>query len=283
MKAVYILFSGGYDSSYLVNKVLQEIKNNHQEEEVSLNLISAKCSFSGNKSEREHYARNRLVEYWRSKYYANVINYSELKIDTEDFRIKNNGLLQPLFWLPSLLTNIDTTSTFSDIYILFSYIEGDQALFYSSEIENIVRSILKFNTDDYSYGHYEPNVHIMFPLKYTRKPDIITRLIEDDEFVFDNSTSCEGYEDNSWNKYNVCCECVPCKHLKESLLIIENYGTITDKVRQKCREMLEVLNLGKKELNHYDIAKESKHSDIAVDIVDIKECNCKKEEYEVED
>ena len=239
MKAVYILFSGGYDSSYLVNKVLQEIKNNHQEEEVSLNLISAKCSFSGNKSEREHYARNRLVEYWRSKYYANVINYSELKIDTEDFRIKNNGLLQPLFWLPSLLTNIDTTSTFSDIYILFSYIEGDQALFYSSEIENIVRSILKFNTDNYSYGHYEPNVQIMFPLKYTRKPDIITRLIE-------------------------------------------NYGTITDKVRQKCREMLEVLNLGKKELKHYDydIAKESKHSDNAVDI---KECNCKKEEYEVED
>ena len=68
--------------------------------------------------------------------------------------------------------------------------------------------------------------------------------------------------------------------MKESLLIIENYGTITDKVRQKCREMLEVLNLGKKELKHYDIAKESKHSDIAVDI---KECNCKKEEYEVED
>ena len=271
MKAVYILFSGGYDSSYLVNKVLQEIKNNHQEEEVSLNLISAKCSFSGNKSEREHYARNRLVEYWRSKYYANIINYSELKIDTEDFRIKNNGLLQPLFWLPSLLTNIDTTSAFSDIYILFSYIQDDQALFYSSEIENIVRSILKFNTNKHSYGHYEPNVHIMFPLKYTRKPDIITRLIEDDEFVFDNSTSCEGYEDNSWNKYNVCCECVHCKHLKESLLIIENYGTITDKVRQKCREMLEVLNLGKKELKHPDIG------------IDIKECNCKKEEYEVED
>ena len=74
MKSVYILFSGGYDSSYLVNKVLQNIKDNHQEEEVALNLISAKCSFSGDKSEREHNARNRLVEYWRSKYYDNIIN-----------------------------------------------------------------------------------------------------------------------------------------------------------------------------------------------------------------
>ena len=58
---------------------------------------------------------------------------------------------------------------------------------------------------------------------------------------------------------------------------------IEDVIFKKCREMLEVLNLGKKELKHYDIAKESKHSDIAVNIVDIKECNCKKEEYEVED
>ena len=31
MKAVYILFSGGYDSSYLVNKVLQEIKDTEEE------------------------------------------------------------------------------------------------------------------------------------------------------------------------------------------------------------------------------------------------------------
>lgn len=240
MRGIYILFSGGYDSSYLVNRILEDLKSKN-DKDTTVNLISVNPNFSYKKAEREHDVRNILINYWKSKYYDLIINYSELKIDIYNFHVKSNrtGLIQPQFWLSSLLTSVDLT-TYDEVDILFSYILGDQALFFRKEIENICRDTLEisdirdnsistiFNISD------KVKINIKFPLAFIEKYEILSMLINDDEFVFDNCTTCESVDDN------FCGECTPCIHLQQTLNNIINSNKINnEKVKEKCSKLLE--------------------------------------------
>ena len=68
MKGIYILFSGGYDSSYLTNRVLMDLKSKNDKES-EVNLISLDATFLASKAEREKQAREKLLNYWKAKFY----------------------------------------------------------------------------------------------------------------------------------------------------------------------------------------------------------------------
>lgn len=232
MKGIYILFSGGYDSSYLTNRVLMDLKSKNDKES-EVNLISLDATFLASKAEREKQAREKLLNYWKAKFYDQKINYYELKIDVTKFSINSckTGLSQPQFWLSSLVSTIDYTR-YEEIDVMMSYISGDQAIVYHHEIEKII-----LHTSNLAYTAFasmpfeilkKPKVNVLFPLSMACKEYIINHLIIDDEFVFENCTSCENQKDDN------CGECVPCKCLRSTLINLINDKSTSPEVKYVC-------------------------------------------------
>lgn len=257
MKGIYILFSGGYDSSFLINCLLQELDSN-KETNIEVNLISVDATFLGSKANREKEARNKLLNYWKAKYFAINIIYSELRIDINTFSVKSqlSGLVQPQFWLSSLLTAIDLVR-YDEVDILFSYILGDQALYYRHEIEDICRKTIEISfTTKYlppRLKHADmPKIDIRFPLAFIEKHELLSMLIYDDLFVFENSTSCEDYS----SEEDLCGKCIPCKHLKQALNTIANSDNIDEKVKSISNNYLNKFNDKKEHDEEYNIVDE---------------------------
>lgn len=233
MKGIYILFSGGYDSSYLVNRVLKNLKDNNDKES-EVNLISLDATFLGKKAEREKHAREKLLNYWKAKFYDQNINHYELKIDVTNFSINSckTGLSQPQFWLSSLVSTIDYTR-YEEIDVMMSYISGDQAIVYHHEIEKII-----LHTSNLAYTAFasmpfeilkKPKVNVLFPLSMACKEYIINHLIIDDIFVFENCTSCEGRQE-----HDICGDCVPCVCLRSTLTNLINDKSTSPEVKYAC-------------------------------------------------
>lgn len=248
MKGIYILFSGGYDSTYLVHNVLENIKkgkDDYNKDNIELNLISVVASFSPNKTDREKMARDRLLQYWKAKYFDIKIVDLELKIDVSKFSLNvyKTGLSQPHFWISSLMASIDYYK-YEEINLLFSYICGDQALVYRHELETICNATYKMSISESSelpfYIINKPKLNVLFPLMIKYKEDILTKLILNDKFLFDNSTSCE-----SADKKDLCGNCTPCRCLRTALAnIINDKNTVSD-VEQICKNKLKEFEVEK--------------------------------------
>lgn len=235
--AIYILFSGGFDSTYLISKILKE---KIIDKEIDIYLISVKSDFLGNKKIREEKSRKELLLYWKNKYNNyNIIN-QEISISIENLKISNpsSGLYQPLFWIPSLLSCIKF-NYYNKISLLFSYILNDQALQFRKNIENIIYSYIdmmyieKINLD-YNINLIEDkkNFHIMFPLSLTNKEDIIKELIENHREEFLLCTTCEDpYYENDF-----CGVCTPCRNLLRSLNLLYYDDYINSDIKEFIRE-----------------------------------------------
>ena len=242
-RGIFILFSGGYDSSYLVSKVLNKFENigyDSVTNNTEINLVSIEANFSGSKTDREKETRKKLIDYWKRKY-SIKINCSTIKIDVSDLKVKTTiGLLQPLFWLPSLLTSLDLVN-YDCIDILFSYILGDQSLSVKENIDNIINNTLNIAVMDtvdayfteYNCKDIKAKVNTAYPLSHISKEDLLLDLIRLDQYVFENCTTCE----NS-GPIDFCGFCKPCFTLKQSLNNILSYGAISAEERSIINKKL---------------------------------------------
>ena len=247
-RGIFILFSGGYDSSCLVSKVLNKFENigyDSVANNTEINLVSIETNFSGSKTDREKEARKKLIDYWKRKYSVKI-KYNTLKIDISDFRVNTSsiGLMQPLFWLPSLLTSLDLTD-YDCIDILFSYILGDQSLSVKESIDNIINNALNivvFDTVDTYFTDFnckgiKAKVSTAYPLSLLSKEEVILDLIRLDPYVFENCTTCE----NS-GPVDFCGFCKPCFCLKQSLNNLLNYGGLSAEERSIIKKKLSQFN-----------------------------------------
>ena len=191
-----MLFSGGFDSTYLLNELMQE------ENEVTIVCIESNL-LGKEKVNRETEARKKIIDYLKAKYYncrLNVIN-ANIGIDTECsyWPNSNRGLAQPLMWLPYMCL---LTSDCDEIDL--SYICGDQALTHMDDLIKVITAAAHFQHTD---------IGVRFPLRYYYKKDIIHYLYNKDKFLLENSTSCENLDEEDF-----CGECTPCSHLIAALL-----------------------------------------------------------------
>ncbi len=218
-----VLFSGGYDSTYLLWKTLEDMKCNEK-----LNVVSVEADFLGKKNDREREARNRIMTYLKAKYYDRNIVYNVVKIDaTTNSKIEGGaGLCQPMFWIPTTILS----SEIGDNEILLSYITGDQALSYKENIVNIFNNYAELN------GHNNKHFKVSFPLEVIYKEEIIKEMIDKEEFLFYNCTTCEDWSD----KDDWCGKCGPCRNLKAALVNLLVDDNSSEKVKTISSAVLKV-------------------------------------------
>ena len=207
-----MLFSGGFDSTYLLNYLMK-----HEDE---LTILSIKSNvLSKGKVIREENARKRILDYLKAKYYN--CKLTELEVEVNFNHTESSGLAQPLMWLPFMYLLV------SDEYELnLSYICDDQAIIHMADFKTILETASHFQTD-------KSKVIVKFPLRYFYKRDIVMRLIHQDKFLFENATSCENIDDEDF-----CGECVPCKCLRSTLIDLICDNEVSDEDKDYCRKYL---------------------------------------------
>lgn len=217
MKAV--LFSGGYDSTYLLQKLAKK------EKEIIVFTVETDIQAKA-QIERENNCRKIILDYLKAKYYNCQFHINKLKVSTEEINLVNTSYLnQPLFWLP-----IMSLLTYENIDLELSYITGDQTLAHKDDIINILNSI----------NNFKPNIkiNVEFPLIYLHKYEILINLYKDDKFLFENCTSCESTELNDDKGF--CGNCVPCDNLKSAIIhiITNKYDYIDNDTKLYFKDLL---------------------------------------------
>ena len=201
-----MLFSGGYDSTYLLNKLMKT------EEELTIVCIKSNM-LSPYKVSREEIARKRILDYLTAKYYNCKVTILDAEINING-GCNNYGLAQPLMWLPFMCVALT-----DDTELNLSYICDDQATIHMQDFQKIIEISSHFQNNK--------NITVDFPLRYLYKRDIISSLVREDKFLFENATSCEGWKEEK----DFCGKCVPCKCLRSTLidLICDDEVTEADK------------------------------------------------------
>lgn len=212
----FMMFSGGYDSTYLLDKLMSE--NNE------VTILTIEADFLMSKVDRENIARERILSYLKSKYYGCTLIAKKLKLSIRECNIDSSGLSQVLFWLPSICM---FTPPNEDTMINFSYIVGDQELSHKDDIREMIRISSHFRNKSLSGK---------FCMEYMHKHTVIEQLISKDKFLFENATTCEdAYADEDF-----CGKCVPCNNLKSALLHIIADSHTDDSIRSYCQDFLKL-------------------------------------------
>lgn len=210
-----ILFSGGYDSTYLLNDLMKTMKADDE-----LIIVSIRSNLLANdKVPREDKARRRILDYLKAKYYNCNVREEVGEINLYG-DVYNCGLSQPLMWLPFMYLMV---SDECELYL--SYICDDQTITHIDDIKTILGTCKNFQR--------RTNVTVKFPLRYFYKRDIISRLVHEDKFLFENATSCEGEQEEDF-----CGKCTPCKCLRSTLIDLICDEETTDEYRKYYENFL---------------------------------------------
>lgn len=210
-----ILFSGGYDSTYLLNLLMKNMKD-----EDELIIVSIKSNLLANgKVLREDKARRRILDYLEAKYYNCKVREvgGEINLNSDGH---SNGLAQPLMWLPFMYLMVS-----GECELNLSYICDDQAIIHMNDFKTILDTCGSFQVDT--------KITVNFPLRYFYKRDIISRLVHEDKFLFENATSCEGEQEEDF-----CGKCIPCKCLRSTLIDLICDEETTDEDRKYYENFL---------------------------------------------
>lgn len=212
MKAIF--FSGGYDSTYLLSKLMKE------ENEIILYSIESKIL--GPKMNREKEARNKILNYLKAKYYKCNVEINIINIDFSDFNLVNtSGLNQEPIWMSLMML---AGKYDQDIELQLSYCSGDQDITHMEDFINVAKAVSHFRDN---------NITVSFPMKYMYKWGIIKDLLINDKFLFENATTCEDY-----NNKDFCGECAKCMELKEALLRIYIDTKVSDSDKSYIKEFI---------------------------------------------
>lgn len=223
-----VLFSGGFDSTYLIFKLLSE----HRE----VVAITIKASMTGDfKLASEQASIDKLkpmMEEYASQCDAQI-SFSTLTVSAlsenvtkslsyDNARLDNshagNVICQPIFWLCNALPLIKDGSE-----ILFSYIEGDRSISKLSFMEQMIENAARI---------MDKHFKISYPLVGLNKSEILEELYFLCKDAIDICYSCEHI-----GLYR-CGKCKCCKSVRSALieLCLKTYAD--DKIAHFWRSRL---------------------------------------------
>jgi hypothetical protein len=200
----YILFSGGFDSTYTLLKLCEEFKDDDDQ----ICAISILAEITGPlKLRREKKSRERTINYIKAIYPTHKIENVEIHIpaiqNSKNLYCNSMGIVQPILWLCNIAPLLVNGS---ELYM--GYIKGDDAVNMLTHIQNFWDEslIIQANKD----------IKLIFPLLYTEKFQVIRYFIENHPKTLEWLVSCEneGEEIDDLN----CGHCTPCRHLAVALM-----------------------------------------------------------------
>jgi len=192
VKNVFVLWSGGLDSTYLI---YDNLTKGHYVRGGYVELVNNKFQVY-----KEKNSLCKLYDIFEANF-GDQFSYTELV----KFDVDNKGdylwLPQPLIWLTSSLF---ISGSFDEIQL--AYIMNDDAISYLEDLKKIHRS----------YVPIAPGLPpIKFPLSKTKKEEIIERLPKQ---YLKEISFCESDEEIRY-----CGECPSCKRMKNLLNDISKY------------------------------------------------------------
>lgn len=213
-----VLFSGGYDSTLVLARLVQEAEDGSK-----VCAVSIEHNLTGmQKLRREYESQLLILRELRAQFPKIKIEHEVIKVESnwvsgETYNSK--GLAQPILWLCNLIPILEDKDT-----IYFGYIQHDQAMLHETNINNLLEAACKIQEGKKINTHY--------PLKYFTKTDVLKTLIEEFPNLVELCTSCEAIR---YEGEKVCGECLPCTHLKEALF---NLTLNNNEVGEMAKEML---------------------------------------------
>lgn len=218
-RSFIISFSGGCDSTTILDILCKEIEKNHLKDECNIFLTyhSIHSFRFPDILVRERHSISDIMSIYKNQgFHIYDINLDSRlhEVYTTDQNPKYGGyFVLPVLWVLAIASTLVIVPP-SKIQIFMGYIKGDDAILYKKEILDIYSNIFKI------YGIKDTNID--FPLENTSKEDIILYLQKNK--LYDKVTFCEAVKDCNIQLYGIHayprCHC--CKRHHEALLRIEN-------------------------------------------------------------
>jgi hypothetical protein len=217
-RVVGVLFSGGLDSTYLVWKNLKDGN--------IVQPIYIEIENNGNKTKLEKNRIELLFNEFSEEFSLDLIKSIKYPLIVSVNGGFNSMLLKQVpIWIMGLLTSQNNSHHYNDITELqISYVSGDDAMSYLSEINSIYKAYNKMSA--------HPLVPLKFPMSKTSKYEITNELPQN---YLDLIVSCE--EPKNLNDkseiydYDPCGYCAACKK-------IINYEGFGDGLSKKYRKIV---------------------------------------------
>ena len=217
-----LAYSGGYDSTYTLIRLLEEADSD--DEIVAVSLVHYTTGEA--KLRREHESQIITIDKLRNKFKNRKLIHLEMSIyiPWEVGSAGNNkGLAQPIFWISNIIPLIKNEDV-----VYLGYIQDDQAMTNLHEIHQMWDAALAINGNK--------NVKLILPNQYLSKTEVLKYLIQNYPDIVDSCISCESWRYDG--RTTVCGTCEPCKHTKMSLmnLIVTESGSVRDKAIAMLRD-----------------------------------------------
>lgn len=218
-RSFVISFSGGCDSTTILDILCKEIEKKHLKDECNIFLTYHSIHsfrFPGVLVRERHSISDIMGIYKNQGFHIYDINLDS-KLDetyTADPTLKyGNYFVLPVLWVLAIASTLLIVPP-SKIQIFMGYIKGDDAIRCKKEILDIYSNIFKI------YGIKDTDIE--FPLENTSKEDIILYLQKNK--LYDKVTFCEAIENCNVQLHGIHAEpkCNCCKQHLEALLRIEN-------------------------------------------------------------
>ena len=213
-----ILFSGGFDSTLVLARIIKEAKDGE-----TVYAVTFDHNLTGTmKLRREYESQLLILRELRKQFPAIKIHHEVIRIESNWISgdaSNNRGPAQSILWSCNLIPLLDDNDT-----IYFGYNQEDQDTLHLENIDTLVSTACKIQEGKKIYTRY--------PLKYFRKTEVLSFLIEEFPNLVELCTSCEAIR---YEGEKVCGECVPCTHIKEALL---HLALKNDKVGESAKQYL---------------------------------------------
>lgn len=195
MSNIFCFWSGGLDSTYMVNKLLSE----------GHTVITGFCHFHNNfkAMEREKTARENLTPFFIEKYPDTFVNMDEilaLNVTTHNDKIP---LKQACVFLASYIA-LPNYSYRKIEKVALGYVMNDDALSFLDELRDIFNAYNRFAED---------NIELIFPIIKKHKRDMFFDMPSE---LRENIVWCESNDDSILNN---CGECISCKRMETAGII----------------------------------------------------------------
>lgn len=210
-----VLWSGGFDSSYLITKIIDE-KLIYDD---TINLLDLTIGWCGGiaKQKRELSARDILYKKFKEAYPS--VNFTRTKLIIDAHHNNNGaelstrcrpGLYQPMTWALCLIPFMESNTN-----IYTGYLLSDQNTSYEFIDQRIIDLACEYTSIK--------NVKINYALRWYKKSDILYDLMRKSAHstkeyniykdILDYATACESSIGIDW-----CGTCTPCQTFKHAIL-----------------------------------------------------------------
>jgi 7-cyano-7-deazaguanine synthase in queuosine biosynthesis len=201
--AVMCLFSGGYDSTFMM---IQNLEKGRYVYPIYVDTI-----IDDTQKEMEKERAQKIVELLKEKF-PNQVNF--LDIMNMSWHVNShNALNQPQLWVTAAYLNSGDISSKNIREIQIGYVMEDHALSYLKEIKNLYNAHVKFS--HIADGWIAPK--LVFPIIKWAKWDSASYLHDKYPEIFKLCCCCESPHavlNNGITEYKPCGHCHSCQRMK---------------------------------------------------------------------